>query len=81
MMFNETEKAQIHRLCTDIYVWLLFAAEKHPRLCARTLKYFQGIAGKAYIISVQWCIDSILQERLLPEVRHLLPFHCVTYVQ
>lgn len=54
-------------------VMFCFADDKHARLCARTLKYFQGIAGKAWVLSVQWCIDSILQQRLLPEVSTSLP--------
>ncbi|KAJ8024960.1 Breast cancer type 1 susceptibility protein-like [Holothuria leucospilota] len=34
--------------------------------CERTLKYFQGIAARRWVISFQWVEDSLTASRLLP---------------
>lgn len=41
----------------------------------RTLKYFQGVAGKKFILSIQWAIDCVKKSTLLDEVHAVL---CLT---
>jgi hypothetical protein len=47
---------------------LLFAVSDGSRRCHRTLKYFQGIAHKAWILNVDWARDCITVNKLLSPV-------------
>ena len=40
--------------------------------CPRTLKYLLGIAGKAWIVSFSWVLDSLAAGRLLPEADYVV---------
>ncbi|XP_046334048.2 serine-rich adhesin for platelets-like [Haliotis rufescens] len=45
------------------------AGESHP-VCDRTLKYFQGIVGKCWVVSFDWVRDSLLANKPLPEDKY-----------
>ena len=37
-------------------------------MCERTLKYFQGIAGRCWVLSFDWVTHSVQSGHFLPEV-------------
>ena len=41
------------------------------RRCQRTLKYFQAVAHHKWLVSVDWVINSVKRNRLLPVVSEL----------
>ncbi|XP_046544222.1 breast cancer type 1 susceptibility protein homolog isoform X2 [Haliotis rubra] len=45
------------------------AGEARP-VCDRTLKYFQGIVGKCWVVSFDWVRDSLLANKPLPEDKY-----------
>ncbi|XP_071108714.1 uncharacterized protein [Haliotis cracherodii] len=45
------------------------AGESRP-VCDRTLKYFQGIVGKCWVVSFDWVRDSLLANKPLPEDKY-----------
>ncbi|XP_069111444.1 serine-rich adhesin for platelets-like isoform X2 [Argopecten irradians] len=44
----------------------------HPgqRVCERTLKFFQGVANKCWVLDFQWITDSKAAGQLLPEEKY-----------
>ena len=40
--------------------------------CPRTLKYLMGIAGKSWIVSINWILDSLACGRVLDEIEFLV---------
>ncbi|XP_067649328.1 breast cancer type 1 susceptibility protein homolog [Haliotis asinina] len=45
------------------------AGEDRP-ICDRTLKYFQGIVGKCWVVTFDWVRDSLLAKKPLPEEKY-----------
>ena len=55
-------------VCKKAFFLYPTAAESEY-LCDRTLKLFQGIANKCWIVNYYWVVDSRHAGHLLPEVR------------
>ena len=49
-------------------VQLYFVVEQGKLKCEWTLKYFQGVTGGKWVVSVQWILDCMREGSLLPEV-------------
>jgi len=54
----------IENMLTGCY----FAVSEGSRRCDRTLKYFQGVAHKCWVLSVDWARDCVTQQQLLAPV-------------
>ena len=46
-------------------------SDAESRVCERTLKYFQGIAGQCWVLSFDWVTHSLQAGHFLPEVQHI----------
>ena len=72
----------------DVHLNLMYnvshyiSVNESPLLAKRTFKYYQAVAGHAWIVSVKWCIDCIERNRVLPEVRtarvHPAVYDCIS---
>jgi len=53
----------------------LIVKTKEDNTTDKTLKYLCAVAGKKWVVSFQWAVDSIKEGKLLPEVRHYQEMH------
>ena len=51
-----------------MYLLNVTVASEGSTRCERSLKYFQGIANKKWVISTQWATDSMAYKRIMPLV-------------
>ena len=58
----------LHKLAGDVLSWQCVAVSEGSRRCHRTLKYFQAVAHKLWVLSVDWARDCVTQSQLLAPV-------------
>lgn len=68
MMIHRVEFQLLSRILAIKHRWHCVTVSEGSLRCNRTLKYFQAVAHKSWVLSVDWARDCIAQRKLLPPV-------------
>ncbi|XP_070211918.1 uro-adherence factor A-like [Littorina saxatilis] len=63
----EMNECKVYSKFNDSVTHVIMRTNPDSRVCERTLKYFQGIAGQCWVLSFDWVLHSMKAGHFVPE--------------